>query len=919
MKNQLLFAFFVLLSFSAFSQYSRSIYSAEANFRRHSSVISDGATTQIVSIRESTNDILRVTLITIDDFGETSNYRMYEYSPFDVSSSFVLSGVGINAAGNATLCVLNPNGAGAMNISYITIDPSTGAFSNYSSENGQYKPGFTRTRVKGDSLITYFAKVNGSGIQRLARSMSSTGLSIEDADLTATYTGSMVQNGIQCELLIDGSTEFIALTSKIIKRTSSNNYIETSYSGFLNAPCLAPTSTGELYVLNRTNEEFARLDINLNTLSSGSVSGLQGIPNGLTEMYALPNNEIRIWTSRNQPIIIDLDANSTIINQQETRNFPLDQLTINGNQYIIGLEGSFISAINPDGIPYQSNPTAITIVSDDFTNEIPDFIEYNQEILTDKIRFQTNHVGQSFINKANVSAGFTFNQNNRERPLIFGSANNTIGTTINGTILGTSYTYEPYTATGPYTSPGNYSMEVLDKYNRGYYVTTEMIESHISEITSGNPAYIIPFGIREWPAHGDVSLGQAANLANFIDQNTNGIYEPKLGDYPAIYGDQCLLNIYHEHPNTANSASIESHQYYFTFGCDVEEAVENAVFVRTHKFSRTQTLFDTYSGNYVDFDLGNFSDDYVGTNVELGMIYAYNADQFDEDANGASGFQDTIPAVGMISLQGVKLDDDGLDNATTIPGGPMSNGIGFSDAISDNEYFTMESSYSSTNSSVGPSGLVDWYNVMQGLNPNGSPKTLNGATIRHDYFGTSDPDFYSSGGIDHGNNNSESGNSNPAGDRRMSCASGPREFSAIDTMVLINAYLVGVDTVNLSPNNSVNRLFEHGQTLRDFFAQNSDACGNTFDVYEAENVLKVEANPIQQIILYPNPANMAFRMRGITGKAHLQIIDLNGRIVAEENDFTDGHEISIQELDNSIYLVSIEDEIGNQVIRLVKR
>ncbi len=464
----------------------------------------------------------------------------------------------------------------------------------------------------------------------------------------------------------------------------------------------------------------------------------------------------------------------------------------------------------------------------------------------------------------------------------------------------------------------------MDKYNRGYYVTKDMIEIHITEISSSNPSYKIPFGIREWPAHGDISLGQASELANFIDQNSNGIYEPELGDYPAIYGDQCLLNIFHEHPNTPNSASIETHQYYFTFNCDIEDAVENAVFVRSHKFTRDQTIHNSYSGTHVDFDLGNSSDDYAGTNVELGMVYAYNGDVFDESNAGIHGFQDTIPAVGLLTLQGSKLDNDGIDNPNAVD--PTSNGsingIGFGDNITDNEYFTMESSYSSSASTPSPSTMSHWYNVMQGLNPDSSPKTVNGVDTRHDYFGNSDASFYTSDGIDHGNNHSETNAMNPAGDRRISCASGPSTILSTDTVVLIDAYIVGSDTTSLSPNSSLNRLFEHGQTLRNFYSQNSDACGNTFDIYISDTDLTLNKDEIDEaspIILYPNPAKSSFKAQGIKGNAHVQIIDINGRIVTEETNILNGKEISIQHLENSIYFVSIEDEMGKQVIRLVKK
>lgn len=497
---------------------------------------------------------------------------------------------------------------------------------------------------------------------------------------------------------------------------------------------------------------------------------------------------------------------------------------------------------------------------------------------------------------------------------------NTIGSTVSSQIYGSTVMYNSDLAPGPYTSPGNYGHETMDKYNRGYYVTADMIETHIAEITSGNPAYEIPFGIREWPAHGDVSLGQAANLANFIDQNSNGVYEPELGDYPAIYGEQCLLNIYHHHPNAGSSTTIETHQYYFTFDCDSEEAIENAVFVRSHKFSREVVLFDFFNGDYIDFDLGNYSDDYVGTNVDLAMVYAYNGDSFDEDNGGQIGFHDTIPAVGMITLQGLQLDEDGLDNSTTTPGQPTPNGIGFNDGIVDNEHYTMESSYRHTTSSAGsPYNLTSWYYTMRGTNPDSSPKTVNGVTVRHDYYGSSDPIFYSSSGIDHGNNHSEALIPTPPGERRISCASGPSSFSMNDTMVVINAYVVGVDTVNLSSDSSVTRLFEHGQTLRDFFAQNSDECGNTFDVYMSDNQLSVKKTEIEQIIAYPNPANNHIQFRGIVGEANVTIIDINGRTILSFTDVDNNSSLDISFLDKAVYLLQVSDENGQQTIRMIKQ
>ncbi|MFK7786385.1 MAG: T9SS type A sorting domain-containing protein, partial [Crocinitomicaceae bacterium] len=564
--------------------------------------------------------------------------------------------------------------------------------------------------------------------------------------------------------------------------------------------------------------------------------------------------------------------------------------------------------------------SSTTVIQDNLNEFPPDFIEFDQALNSGNIEFHTNHTSQSFLNTVSSGGGFTFEQNGIKRPLIYSASSDILGTTVNGNILGMVGLFNVSQVTGPYCAPGDYSLEVMDKYSRGYLVTQEMIETHLSEITAGNPNYKIPFGIREWPAHGDATLGQAANLAGFFDQNGNGIYEPELGDYPSIYGDQCLLNIYHQHPNSPNSASIETHQYYFTFDCDSSETLNNTVFIRTDNFTRNQTFFNAYEGDRVDFEIGSPFDDYIGTNVELGMIYGYNADNNDASPLPNTGFNDTIPAAGMIALQGLNLQEDGIDNFTTYIGGVQSNGIGFADGIVDNEYFTLESSYSyDSPSGAYPTDLVSMENVMKGLYPDGLPKSIGNVDIRHDYFGSSDPLFYSSFGTDHGNDNSELGNLNPSGDRRMSSASGPGLLIPTDTAVLLKAYVVGVDAINLSPSNSVDRLFEHGQVLRDAYAQNALSCGNTFDTYVSSSVLSVEEETVTQIVAYPNPANQQIQFNGITGVASITIFDLNGRIVIYDEGINDHQAIDVSPLDKAVYFIQIDDENGSQTIRMIKQ
>ncbi|MCX6609772.1 MAG: hypothetical protein NTW74_02850, partial [Acidobacteria bacterium] len=71
----------------------------------------------------------------------------------------------------------------------------------------------------------------------------------------------------------------------------------------------------------------------------------------------------------------------------------------------------------------------------------------------------------------------------------------------------------------------------------------------------------------------------------------------------------------------------------------------------------TQTLEKTYFAQYVDADLGNAADDYVGCDVSRGLGYYYNGDNLDSDNSGYKGYGSSIPAVG-VDLHGCRWDGD---------------------------------------------------------------------------------------------------------------------------------------------------------------------------------------------------------------------------------------------------------------------
>lgn len=150
-------------------------------------------------------------------------------------------------------------------------------------------------------------------------------------------------------------------------------------------------------------------------------------------------------------------------------------------------------------------------------------------------------------------------------------------------------------------------------------------------------------------------------------------------------------------------------------------------------------------------------------------------------------------------------------------------------------------------------------------------------------------------------------------------SSGPADLAQQDTLILYTAFVFGMDSTVTDIEASLTPMFDRSAIIRDIFRTNTTSCGGNFGTYVSESTLSTSEPELHEFLIYPNPANLSFRVTGIAGEANVKIIDLNGRIVTEQMSIIDGQEISIQDLDKSVYLVSIEDEVGRQVVRLVKR
>lgn len=127
------------------------------------------------------------------------------------------------------------------------------------------------------------------------------------------------------------------------------------------------------------------------------------------------------------------------------------------------------------------------------------------------------------------------------------------------------------------------------------------------------------------------------------------------GDYPSFdfnnpqnIPDMMLYMIYNDkgniHSETEGLAiGVELHTQ--CFGYSTNDEVNNMTFYRTTIYNRgSETVDSCIFGQWVDADLGNYSDDYVECDVKRNLGLCYNGDDNDE---GILGYGLNPPSVGV--------------------------------------------------------------------------------------------------------------------------------------------------------------------------------------------------------------------------------------------------------------------------------
>ena len=276
---------------------------------------------------------------------------------------------------------------------------------------------------------------------------------------------------------------------------------------------------------------------------------------------------------------------------------------------------------------------------------------------------------------------------------------------------------------GPLTIDGTASVDQLtcDTWDKLFPITREEVDNFLAwrDDPASFPDYTIPKSILDWPAHGDVSLGQSFYMAPFYDSDFDGVYNPSAGDFPyydvenklckkeiptmdetfensvsgsvlsdqVIKGDMTLWNVFNDKGNVhteSEGSPIGLEIRGQAFGFSTNDVINDMTFYSYEIINRsTIALTETYFSQWVDTDLGYAWDDFVGCDVERGLGYCYNG--VTSDGNGQPfAYGDNPPAVGVDFFQGPYMDDDGYDNPSYKKNGKLGPNFDDCDIVSLN-------------------------------------------------------------------------------------------------------------------------------------------------------------------------------------------------------------------------------------------
>lgn len=268
---------------------------------------------------------------------------------------------------------------------------------------------------------------------------------------------------------------------------------------------------------------------------------------------------------------------------------------------------------------------------------------------------------------------------------------------------------------GPIMSSTPYA-EQCEGWDRVWSVSRHDVTAHLADLADNGQVDAPLAALMQWPGRGNPHFEEWAGfalpdapdgLAPFFDADGDGIYDPLAGDYPAVEGlaqqpaqiTWSIFNDWHRQYMLSLRMGVEVHRTLWAMNCEGDNLLNRTFFVRYKIINKGPSAVDSlWMGLWHDFDLGCESDDHLGSSPAHHAAFAYNSDPHD----GTTG----TACIGGVPTFGSYPPVQ----AVTVLNRPL-------DAF-----------YTYNLSSLSIETTEQYYNVLRGRYPDGTPLTIAGQT-----------------------------------------------------------------------------------------------------------------------------------------------------------------------------------------------
>lgn len=458
---------------------------------------------------------------------------------------------------------------------------------------------------------------------------------------------------------------------------------------------------------------------------------------------------------------------------------------------------------------------------------------------------------------------------------------------------------------GPLSDVGSmFSATSCEDFNKIWTVTKTEIQLHILDFEDNgiidNPnSNIVGFPCKDNPnflAENGFPMPMTSDglqhYARFFDQNGDGIYNAMDGDYPTplpagdLIPSQMSWSIFNDLGNVGgNIARLEIQLTTWSVECPLAPILDNTIFTSYRVTNRGPDPIDSlHVGMWVDFDLGCYTDDFIGCNPDLNTFYAYNQDETDGDVNGAcQGGVSTYST--QPPVQAVTFMDTDMQHFMTY----QNAGIGAPPPpITD------------------PSTPPEMFNYLSGSWRDGTPLTEGGSgynpssTNIVDHIFPGDPNESSEWSLE--------SILSDGGDIRAIASTGKSDFGIPNPDLSFHSQEVFETTIAWSFHQgdgqgrleNVTLMFEEVEQLKSWY-DNYGNSTNSCAIISSDDNIDFTTN----ISLFPNPNNGTFELEFLNEElSQIQVFDVSGKLIWEKVEDIEGQiTIHLQNAANGIYFL----------------